>query len=236
MPSYILCHLSNEPRKNRNGGIKLLSSRGIRERPCPSPKTLLQISGRNQVGKHFLSTETNSWWISFHKEQVVFGVADLPCIKSPFSKPQNSYIPLKNNLVLYESPNSLFLYIGNMKGLRHATPMRTPRQGRRPQPRGKGPWPRPARTSAQGRRGAAESLGFYVNVFSPFLKWEEAGPNKTSYSLCFTCFFYLLIFWPRPAACGILTPQPGMEPTPPALEARSLNYWTAREVPTCFYM
>ena len=33
-------------------------------------------------------------------------------------------------------------------------------------------------------------------------------------------------------ACGILVPQPGIEPTPPAVEAQSLNHWTAREVPT----
>ena len=32
-------------------------------------------------------------------------------------------------------------------------------------------------------------------------------------------------------ACGILVPQPGMEPMPPAVEAPNLNHWTAREVP-----
>ena len=30
--------------------------------------------------------------------------------------------------------------------------------------------------------------------------------------------------------CGILVPQPGTEPTPPALETQTLNHWTAREV------
>ena len=30
--------------------------------------------------------------------------------------------------------------------------------------------------------------------------------------------------------CGILIPRPGIKPVPPALEARSLNLWTAREV------
>ena len=33
------------------------------------------------------------------------------------------------------------------------------------------------------------------------------------------------------AACGILAPQPGIEPTPAALEAQSLHHWTTREVP-----
>ena len=32
-------------------------------------------------------------------------------------------------------------------------------------------------------------------------------------------------------ACGILVPRPGIEPAPPALEAQSLNHWTAREAP-----
>ena len=40
---------------------------------------------------------------------------------------------------------------------------------------------------------------------------------------------YLLI-WPHLTACGILVPRPGIEPTPPVLEARSFNLWTAREV------
>ena len=38
-------------------------------------------------------------------------------------------------------------------------------------------------------------------------------------------------FWLHCAACGILVPQPGIEPVPPALEVQSLNHWTAREVP-----
>ena len=34
-------------------------------------------------------------------------------------------------------------------------------------------------------------------------------------------------------SCGMwnLVPRPGIEPKPPALEARSLNHWTAREFP-----
>ena len=44
---------------------------------------------------------------------------------------------------------------------------------------------------------------------------------------------YLFIyFWPRCLACGILVPQPGIQPVPPAVEAWSLNHWTAREVPS----
>ena len=32
-------------------------------------------------------------------------------------------------------------------------------------------------------------------------------------------------------ACGVLAPQPGVEPMPPALEVQSPNHWTTREVP-----
>ena len=32
-------------------------------------------------------------------------------------------------------------------------------------------------------------------------------------------------------ACGILVPQPGIEPVPPIGEAENLNSWTTREVP-----
>ena len=57
-------------------------------------------------------------------------------------------------------------------------------------------------------------------------------PNKMSRKILFlSCFF----FWPRPTACGILVSQPGMEPKPPALEARSLNHWTVREVPKRYF-
>ena len=41
----------------------------------------------------------------------------------------------------------------------------------------------------------------------------------------------LLLFWPHHEAGGILVPQLGIEPVPPAVEAWSLNHWTAREVP-----
>ena len=46
------------------------------------------------------------------------------------------------------------------------------------------------------------------------------------------CFFFFLIFIFSPCrvACGILVPQPGIEPVPPAVKAWSLNHWTTREV------
>ena len=45
-------------------------------------------------------------------------------------------------------------------------------------------------------------------------------------------FFVLLFGYPT---CGILVPQPGIEPAPPTLEVQSLNCWTPREVPQDFF-
>ena len=42
-------------------------------------------------------------------------------------------------------------------------------------------------------------------------------------------FYYILFIWPR--GMGIIIPQPGMEPTPPALEMQSLNHQTTGKVP-----
>ena len=41
----------------------------------------------------------------------------------------------------------------------------------------------------------------------------------------------LFLFLATKVACGILVPQPGVEPTASAVEGWSLNHGTAREVP-----
>ena len=43
-----------------------------------------------------------------------------------------------------------------------------------------------------------------------------------------------LIFWRCRVACGILVSQTGIEPVPPAREARNLNHWATKKVPTCY--
>ena len=58
---------------------------------------------------------------------------------------------------------------------------------------------------------------------------------------CFVAQFFKNLFiyifsWPCHAACGILVPQPGNEPAPPALEAWSLNHWTAGQVPLLVFL
>ena len=47
-------------------------------------------------------------------------------------------------------------------------------------------------------------------------------------------FFFSFSFWPRCEACGILVPQPGIEPAPSAVKVPSPNHWTARELPVMF--
>ena len=37
-------------------------------------------------------------------------------------------------------------------------------------------------------------------------------------------------------ACGILVPQPGIEPGPSAVKAPSPNHWSAREFPVIYFM
>ena len=46
--------------------------------------------------------------------------------------------------------------------------------------------------------------------------------------------FIFLCVWPCCSACGILVPQAGIEPVPPAIETQSSNHWTATEVPLLF--
>ena len=54
-------------------------------------------------------------------------------------------------------------------------------------------------------------------------------PDKQEESLF---LFFVLLFRPRCAVCGILFSQPGIDPTPLALEVCSLNHWTTRAVPS----
>ena len=55
------------------------------------------------------------------------------------------------------------------------------------------------------------------------------GPSLTTIILYHITLFWF--FWPCHAACGILVPQQGIEPVPPAWDVQSLNHWTATEVP-----
>ena len=56
---------------------------------------------------------------------------------------------------------------------------------------------------------------------------REVPRQKPETPLILFCF---VLFWPRLAACGILVPQPGMQPYP-CIGKRILNQWATREVP-----
>ena len=54
--------------------------------------------------------------------------------------------------------------------------------------------------------------------------------NIFSKHIFFWYFLQVFCVWPQHAACGLLVPHPGIEPTTLVLEAQSLNHWTTREV------
>lgn len=57
------------------------------------------------------------------------------------------------------------------------------------------------------------------------------GPRDQFCSPCLAKhLFWDFFFWLSCGVCGILIPWPAIEPSPPALEVQSPNYWTAREV------
>ena len=43
--------------------------------------------------------------------------------------------------------------------------------------------------------------------------------------------FFFFFFWLHRVACGILVPQPGIEPVPSAVKVQGPNHWTVREFP-----
>ena len=57
---------------------------------------------------------------------------------------------------------------------------------------------------------------------------DQIIDQKFGTSFLFYNLFYLWLYY---TACGISAPHPGIEPVLPAVEALSLNHWTAREVP-----
>ena len=50
------------------------------------------------------------------------------------------------------------------------------------------------------------------------------------WGICVLSFFFLAVPY---TVCGILVPWPGIEPTPPAVEAWIFNHWTTSEVSVC---
>ena len=71
-------------------------------------------------------------------------------------------------------------------------------------------------------------LGSYI------LNHDALGRANEQLQYSHNLFGFFGGFLPHCTACGILVPQPRIEPMPPAVEAQSLNHWTAREVPGFF--
>ena len=76
----------------------------------------------------------------------------------------------------------------------------------------------------------------FLTLLSQFLSFKLPENVSKKYSLqrphrrlCILMFFCPL--WSCSIVCGLLVPPPGIKPAPRAVEARSLNHWTAREAP-----
>ena len=65
----------------------------------------------------------------------------------------------------------------------------------------------------------------------PFLKSYKRNALTVLLHMFASFFFFLIYFWSHYLACGILVPQPGVEPMHPTVKARSLNHWITVEVP-----
>ena len=59
--------------------------------------------------------------------------------------------------------------------------------------------------------------------------WVCPSASRHSFSL-YCSVIFLFNFLATLHECGILVPQPGIEPTPPASEVQILNHWFSREV------
>ena len=74
-------------------------------------------------------------------------------------------------------------------------------------------------------------IALFLRIF--FLTWTifKVFMNPLQYCFCFMLWFFF-----GHEAGRILTHWPGMEPTCPVLEAKSLNHWTTREVSQALFL
>ena len=68
------------------------------------------------------------------------------------------------------------------------------------------------------------SVGYKNLIF-----WKKKLCSQVNFKAINKLYFF---FWLHHVACGIPVPRPGVKPKPPAVEAQSLNHWTAREFPS----
>ena len=61
----------------------------------------------------------------------------------------------------------------------------------------------------------------------PFVSYPRNQCQIECFEALVLCFLLKVLVLSLYVACGILVPQPGVEPMPLAVEARSPNHWTA---------
>ena len=94
-----------------------------------------------------------------------------------------------------------------------------------------------------------ENLFIYSLAIWIFFVWSLLPifhPAVSSFFICGNSLYFvdtsplLIFFWwgggACRAACGILVPWPGIEPTPSVVKAKSPTHWTAREFPLCWFL
>ena len=62
-------------------------------------------------------------------------------------------------------------------------------------------------------------------------KWWSWNQTHAKFHIYLSSFWFLFLFGSITWQCRILASWPGIKPTPLAVEAQSLNHWTAMEVP-----
>ena len=70
------------------------------------------------------------------------------------------------------------------------------------------------------RAGSLEKTLMLGKIEEGSSPWESQMGSLTS---------FLNFFWPSCLVCGILVPQPGIEPGPSAVKVQSPNNWSASE-------
>ena len=62
------------------------------------------------------------------------------------------------------------------------------------------------------------------------MRFEDKAEKDDGKAVWNFIFFKVITLFIGPTACRILLPWPEIEPTPPTVEAWSLNHWITREV------
>ena len=73
-------------------------------------------------------------------------------------------------------------------------------------------------------------------IFDVFVREMSSAFSYPAILISLSRTPYHSFFLPHSSACGILAPQPGIEPGPSAVKVPSLNHWTAREFPVSFFL